>query len=463
MVSPPESSAEESNGLWQKGQRALTAGLLLAVVFIAFEALAVATILPTVVDEIGGLSIYGWTFSGFMLANLVGITIGGQVADRRGLATPFAVGGVVFAGGLVAGGFAPSMPLLVAARGVQGLGAGALSAVAFAAIGRGYSTRARPKMMAALSSAWVIPGLVGPSLAGWITEVVGWRWVFFALAPATLGGIWIALPGLRKLGRPTEHADQAGDAAGRFRLSLVLVAGTSMLLVGLDNPTELRRGMSMAVGLLLMITSLRNLLPSGTLVARAGLPAATLTLGGIGFVFFGAEAFVPLGLTKLQGLSPTAAGLPLSLGSVFWTVGAWVQAREAPRRSRRAMAATGIFLIAIGIGGTYLSLSPDLPIVFAYASWAVAAGGMGVANSTASLTILEEAPESQAGIASAAMQMAMNLGIALGTGVAGAIVAIGKTADLPLAASLHNINLCMLAVAALTLLACTRVPGKPPD
>ena len=92
MVSPPESSAEESNGLWQKGQRALTAGLLLAVVFIAFEALAVATILPTVVDEIGGLSIYGWTFSGFMLANLVGITIGGQVADRRGLATPFAVG-----------------------------------------------------------------------------------------------------------------------------------------------------------------------------------------------------------------------------------------------------------------------------------------------------------------------------------------------------------------------------------
>ena len=128
MATAPNDSEPEDKGLWHKGQRALTAGLLLAVIFIAFEALAIATILPTVVDEIGGLSIYGWTFSGFMLANLIGITIGGHIADRHGLSLPFAIVGLVFAAGLIAGGFAPSMPLLVAARGVQGLGAGALGA-----------------------------------------------------------------------------------------------------------------------------------------------------------------------------------------------------------------------------------------------------------------------------------------------------------------------------------------------
>jgi len=461
MATAPNDSEPEDKGLWHKGQRALTAGLLLAVIFIAFEALAIATILPTVVDEIGGLSIYGWTFSGFMLANLVGITIGGHIADRHGLSLPFAIGGLVFAAGLIAGGFAPSMPLLVAARGVQGLGAGALGAVAFAAIGRGYSAQVRPKMLAALSSAWVIPGLLGPSVAGWITEVFGWRWVFFALAPATLAGAWIALPGLRQLGPPAGPIEEKSEGSERFRMALLLVGGTSMLLVGLDKPTQWPRGLAIVAGLVLMVAALRRLLPAGTLVARHGLPAATLVLAGIGFIFFGAEAFVPLGLTKLQGLSPTQAGLPLSVGSVFWTAGAWVQAREAPRRSRRAMSATGIGLVGVGIGATYLGLSPEMPSGFVYAAWAVAALGMGVANSTASLSILEEAPEGQEGNASASLQIAMNLGIALGTGVAGAILALGEAADQPLAASLYNINICMLAMTLLTLLACTRMAGKP--
>ena len=84
-----------------------------------------------------------------------------------------------------------------------------------------------------------------------------------------------------------------------------------------------------------------------------------------------------------------------------------------------------------------------------------------LANSTASLSILEEAPEGQEGNASASLQIAMNLGIALGTGVAGAILALGESAGEPLATSLHNINIGMLAMTLLTLLACKRMAGKP--
>ena len=461
MTSPADDQMSTNGGVWQKGQRALTTGLLLAVIFTAFEALAVATILPTVVDEIGGLSIYGWAFSAFMLANLIGITIGGDAADKHGPARPFGIGGLIFAAGLLAAGFASSMPMLVAARAFQGLGAGALGAVAYVAIGRGYSPEARPRMLAALSSAWVIPGMLGPSIAGWMTDTIGWRWVFFALAPAVLAGALLALQGLRQLGIPTPAKAPKRGERSRLPMALLLVAGATLLLVGLENPGEARRGLAAIAGLMLLAPALRSLLPPGTLTARAGLPAATLVLGGIGFIFFGAEAFVPLGLTKLRGLSPTAAGLPLSLGSVFWTAGAWIQAREAPRRSRRAMIASGLVLIGFGIAGTSLCLSPAVPVAAVYAFWSVTALGMGIAYSTASLSILEGAAPGEEGNASASLQIAMNLGIALGTGVAGAILALGVAASQPLANSLNQINLGMLAATVATLLAVIRIAPHP--
>src|SRR5437588_10657676 len=147
-------------------RRALTAGLVLTISVSAFEALAVSTVMPVAARELHGLGLYGWAFSAFMLANLVGITIAGPDADRHGPARPFAMGLALFAAGLLIDGVAPNMQVLVLGRTVQGFGAGALSAVAYVSVGRGYPEALRPRMMAALSSAWVIPSLVGPPLAG---------------------------------------------------------------------------------------------------------------------------------------------------------------------------------------------------------------------------------------------------------------------------------------------------------
>ena len=108
--------------------RGLTVGLVLNVTFVAFEALAIATIMPLVADDLGGIELYGWVFSAFLLANLVGIVVAGEFADRFGPALPFGAGLALFAVGLLIGGLAPSMPVLVAARAVQGLGAGAIPA-----------------------------------------------------------------------------------------------------------------------------------------------------------------------------------------------------------------------------------------------------------------------------------------------------------------------------------------------
>ena len=201
-------------GIWEPRHRRLSAGLTLVVAATAFEALAVATVLPATVADLGGIELYGWTFSAFMLANLVGITVGGDAADRRGLGAPFVAGVSFFVIGLVVSGCAPSMRVIVGGRTLQGFGAGLLSSVAYAAIARGYAAEAQPKMLATLASAWVVPGLIGPALAGTIADHVGWRWVFLALVPLPPLAGSLALPALRRLRCPTRSP---ATAAGRAR------------------------------------------------------------------------------------------------------------------------------------------------------------------------------------------------------------------------------------------------------
>lgn len=131
-------AASPADGIWAPARRVLTVGLVLAVTFVAFEALAVATILPVVGRHLGDLRLYGWVFSAFLLASLVGIVVAGTLADRVQLGQPMLAGLALFALGLVIGGTAPDMAVLVAGRAVQGLGAGVVPAVAYVAISRCY-------------------------------------------------------------------------------------------------------------------------------------------------------------------------------------------------------------------------------------------------------------------------------------------------------------------------------------
>ena len=126
---------DRAPGLWAPPRRALTMGLVLTITFVASEALAVITVMPVVARDLGGLRLYGWVFSGFMLGSVVGIVAAGREADRRGPAVPFVAGVVLFGSGL-ASRASPSMEVLVAGRVLQGLGAGAVPSVAYVTIGR---------------------------------------------------------------------------------------------------------------------------------------------------------------------------------------------------------------------------------------------------------------------------------------------------------------------------------------
>jgi MFS family permease len=452
MTEPRAVTTGSVDGIWHASLGRLTLGLVLVVVATAFEALAVATILPTTTAELGGLAWYGWTFSAFMLANLVGITVGGNETDRRGPALPFVAGTLLFSGGLVVSGFAPSMPVIVLGRTSQGFGGGLLSAVAYASIARAYATELQPRMLATLSSAWVVPGLVGPGLAGVIAEQLGWRWVFLGLAPLPIFAAFLVVPALRASARGNGDgaAPETGEDGARTRMAVQLALGASVALGGLGlDPRWL--GVSMVVvGTLVSGHALQRLLPPGTLLARHGLPAAVATMALLNFAFFGTEAFVPLAIVDVRGAGVMLNGLSLTAAALTWTAGAWIQVRLATSVPRRTVIVGGLAILGVGIAGTLALVVSPVPAWTAVAAWAVAGFGMGLAFTTCSAAILEAAEPGQEGAASASLQLAQVLGAAIATGIGGAIVA-APFAGVPPARGIAVTDVLMLVVLAASI------------
>jgi MFS family permease len=409
-----------ADSLWSPDRRALTVGLVLTITLVAFEALAVSTVMPIAARELGGLELYGWVFSAFFLGSLIGIVVVGGLIDRRGLALPFLAGLSLFAAGLLIGGLAPSMHVLVLARFIQGLGAGTIQPIAYTAIARTLPESLRPRMFATLSTAWVVPGLIGPAIAGTIGELVGWRYVFLGLLPL------IGIAGALTLGALREVADappRTTTPDRRLPLALVVAFGAGLVMVGLTVGEPLPTIALTAVGLTVGIYALRRLTPEGTLVARPVMPAAVLLRGILTFAFFSVDAFVALTLVNWRGLSATEAGIALSAATLTWTTGAWVQARGASRWPTHKFVRAGFAVTATGLAAFLLVLDRDITWLIAVPTFGLAGFGMGLAYSPLALIVLRDAPATGQGAATSALSLSDSLGTALGTGVTGALVA----------------------------------------
>jgi MFS family permease len=426
-VRPPE-------GLWSPDRRALSLGLVLTITLVAFESLAVSTVMPIVRAELGDLALYGWVFSAFFLGSLIGIVVVGGLIDRGGLVRPFVVGLGLFAIGLVIDGLAPSMPVLVAGRFLQGLGGGAIPPTAYVAIGRSMPESLRPRMFATLSTAWVLPGVIGPAIAGLVGEHLHWRLVFLGLLPliALSGGLTLsalrAVPG-SGAAATTEH-EAASASARRLPQALLVALGAGLTLGGLTSGVVVPAIVLVALGLVVGLPAIRRLTPPGTLVAARGLPATVLLRGLLTFGFFAADAYVTLALQSWRRLDASVAGLALTGATVAWTSGAWIQARWINRLGARRLVRLGFALVAVGVLGFGLVLPPTLPVAIGIGLWAVAGLGMGLAYSPLSLTVLREARPGEEGSATSALQLSDVLGTALGTGAGGAIIAAADTGGL---------------------------------
>jgi MFS family permease len=452
-----------TGGTWAPERRLLTVALIGLVTAAAFEGMAVPTVLPAMAAELGDLHLYGWAFSAFWLTNIVGITLAGADADRHGPARALAVGTILFAAGMLVAGLAPSMPIVVFGRAIQGFGSGALGSVVYASIARAYPPSAAPRMIALVSSAWVVPGLVGPALAGVASDTVGWRWVFLAIIPAVLlmgFALYIRLAPLGPAERTGEQ--ERGDRRRAFD-AIGLAIGSTMLLTALSIGS-LPVAVALAVpGAALGLYCLRNLLPPGSLRLAPGRPSVVIAIFAITFAFFGTEAFVPLSVVELRGGSVTLGGVALSAAAVTWTAGSWLQDRAAAWGVRRTLVVAGTAFISAGIGVTAAVLLPGVPVLIAIVGWAIAGLGMGLAYSMLALLMLETSAPGEAGFSSAALQLMFTLGTAYGAGIGGAVVAVSEGRAMGLAGAIGIVFAIMAAVAMLAVAVAWRVPRGPSE
>lgn len=414
-------------GVWDPGRRRLTIGLVLTITLVAFESLAIATVMPIVEDDLGHRALYGWVFSGFFLASLAGIVITGMVTDRRGPRPAFAVGLVVFSVGLVIGGLAPSMPVLVGARILQGFGAGAIPASAYASVARGYPPATRPRVFALFSTAWVLPGVIGPTIATEVEAVASWHWVFLGLLPIVAVAAAIAVPALGRLprGQATGPPDAAADRDRLVQVGL-LVGGVGLVLAGTTAGNPAVAVPFVVVGGLAAVRAFRRVAPAGTLRLREGLPAIVAVRGILTFAFFGADAYISLAVTEGRGGSTRLAGVALTATALLWATGSWIQQRIVADVGPRRLDRIGFSLVATGCAGMVVT-ALAWPAWTAIGVWSVAGLGMGLAHAPLSLSALGTAEPGREGWASASLQLCDVLGVSLGTGLGGSLIALADT------------------------------------
>jgi MFS family permease len=298
-------------------------------------------------------------------------------------------------------------------------------------------------MFATLSTAWILPGVIGPTVAAFVADKFHWRFVFLGLLPLIAIAAAMTLPAIAAV-RPAagrreadtddneadterieaekEH-DDAVDARRRLPLALILAIGAGMTVAGLTD-ARLVPGLPLVIlGLAIGFPAFQRLTPAGTLRAARGLPSAVLLRGVLTFAFFAADAYVALALQDWRGFSATESGVVLTAATLSWTLGAWTQARRIERVGAARFVRIGFATVAIGIVGFAAVLSPAVPIVVGVVAWAVAGLGMGFSYSPLALLVLRDATPETQGTSTAGLQLSDVVGTALGTGVGGALIA----------------------------------------
>lgn len=386
----------------------------------AFEGIAVATVMPAVAIEFDGLAVYAWAFNAYVASSLVGMVVAGTWCDRDGPRRTMWSGLIVFCIGAIAAGLAPSMSVLIVARGVQGLGGGALIVAAYVLIARAYPEDLRPKAFSLLAASWVVPALVGPLIAGWLTENLTWR-LAFLLVPVVL-----ILPALLLRRILREHDGGTGEPAppGRIASALATALGLSVAMLALFRPGGLPAwadGLLLLVGLVVIVLGVRRLLPVGALTLRRGLPTTVLMRGVLAGGFFGAEAFIPLALVEQRGMTVTMAGLTLSVSAFGWWGGSYAQSRIPESADRSRTVRIGALIVALGLATLPLCLVPSLPPMICVASYFVASIGMGLCFPSIAVQTLRLSPVDQQGANSAALQISDAILSSLALGFLGAI------------------------------------------
>ena len=435
-TAPPSGERiDYANTLSPRTKALVLAGVMMGLFLAALDQTIVATALPRIVSELQGMEFYAWTSTSYLLASTTLVPIYGRLSDNLGRKTVILTGIGIFLLGSVLCGVADSMLALVVFRGIQGMGAAAITSTAFAVPADLFVPAERARYQGIFGTVFAVSSIVGPLLGGTLTDTVGWRWVFFINLPLgalAVAFIWSKMPRL--------NSGLASRVDGWGALLLVLATVPLLLTLRGDRPLAAwlspgvlgMLGLSL-VGLVLFILVERRtphaIIPF-TLFRHPVFARIIVTSVCLGAASFAALLF--LSVLAINGLGATAreagvAMMPMTAAVVPTSI---LTARWVSRTGRyKAVIVGGLFMMCLGL---FLlgRLTTDSTLVDVGLCTFVFGCGMGPVLPMLTLSIQNAVPPNQVGVATASRQFFQQLGQALGGAVFGIILTVSLTQSL---------------------------------
>lgn len=403
------------------------AGVMVAVFLFAIDATIVSSAMPTVVSQLGDIDLYSWVFSVYMLTSALATPIFGKLSDLYSRRTLILLAIATFVLGSVACGAAQSMTQLIVFRAVQGLGGGAVYALAFIIVGVVFPVEQRARMQGMIASVWGVASVLGPAGGGFIAEHWDWRWIFWINLPlgATAAGLIIA--GFRE--QRADGARRSLDLAGAaILLSTLMLLFYGLLVAANQLDLVTAESVSVVVGVAVLFTlfiviegKARDPLLPMALFRLPGYsrPTYLSLLAAMGI--FGVIGFLPLYVQGALGGTATLAGLTLLPLSVGWTVGSLTSGRVTPVWGYRRVCATGMTLMVAGYIPFMLLEEAGGMTVMLVATFA-SGTGMGMTNVTALVAAQSAVPFQNLGVATSTLMLFRTIGGALIISIMGSIL-----------------------------------------
>jgi EmrB/QacA subfamily drug resistance transporter len=401
------------------------AAVMLCQSLVALDSTIIATAVPSIVHDLGGFSQFPWLFSIYLLTQAVTVPLYGKFADVLGRKPVMFVGIGVFLLGSMLCGIAWSMPLLVVARAIQGIGAGAVQPIAMTMIGDLYTVEERARVQGYVASVWAIASVVGPTLGGLFAEYLTWRWIFFVNLPLGAVAVWMLA---RKFNEQVERAAHRIDYAG----AALLTTGCSLVILGLLEG-GVTWSWTSAPSLLIFAVGLALLVAFVFVERRATEPVLPLwvfsrrtLIGGnlvglvVGAALMGLSSYLPTYAQGVLGTDALAAGFALATLTIGWPIAAALSGRLYMRIGFRDTALIGSGFIIIG--AVFAALLSQHAQVWEVATAAFVLGlGLGLAASPTVVAVQSTVDWDRRGVVTATNMFSRSLGSAVGAAVFGAI------------------------------------------
>lgn len=417
----------------------------------AFDDIAIITMLPVVVEQLNGQSLFGASFFAYLLASLISLVWAGAHTDRYGPRTAFVSGLLVFVVGLAVGAMATAMWQFVLGRALQGLGGGALHSVVFASINLAYDETRRKKAIAYLTTGWILPALLAPAMAGYVTEHWDWHWVFWGMIPFAL---MVGVITFQRMGSLAVTGADVRLRATNYEVvwrAFRIAAGIGALLASISL---LQAGWMLVVavvGISVFWRPLNFVFPEGIWIARAGLSAALALKFLIVFGFFGTEAFIPTLLKHEYGFTPFQAGAILTGAALSWTAATWIYELNAERISTRSVVLAGCSIMFCGLLILWVGLTVVKWPYASYVAWAVGAFGMGLVYPVTMVSAMSNTETGSEGHTATGAGMVDALGFSFAAGIGGALLNLTAGRGWSMLQSVQCIWLMMIVVVLLAL------------